>query len=129
MLDAANGRSTGMTHHDDRRRATRVRVAAVASLETRGKLNANNQALGVVKNMSRTGIAIETGQPPMAGQHVLLRVALDDVTHELKTRATRVARRGNSHFYDVGLDWSGCTTDQLSFLDKVLAVVEQQPLV
>lgn len=113
---------------DDRRRSARVRIAAVASLETRGSLNANNQALGVVKNMSRTGIGLETGQPPIAGQAVILRLSLDDRTHELKTRATRVKRRGTGHFYDVGLDWTNCSAEDLSFLDQVLAVVEQQPL-
>jgi hypothetical protein len=117
-----------MTNDQDRRRAARVRVAAVASLETLGTLNPNNQGLSVVKNVSRTGIGIETGQPPMRGQAVILRLALDDQTHELRTRATRVARRGTSNFYEVGLDWSGCSAEQMSFLDEILKAVEAQPL-
>lgn len=118
-----------MSHDQDRRRSTRVRIAAVASLEAVGARNANNQGLSVVKNVSRTGIGIETGQPPLKGQTVILRLALDHTTHELRTRATRVTRRGTSNFYDVGLDWSGCTPEQLSFLDEILRLVEQFPLV
>jgi hypothetical protein len=117
-----------MVHEDDRRRAPRVRVAAVASLETRGSLNANNQALCSVKNVSRTGIGLQTGQPPLVGQGVLLRLSLDDRLVELRTRATRVQRQGNSSFYEVGLDWGTCGAPELAFLDEVLKVVEQQPL-
>jgi hypothetical protein len=115
--------------HDDNRRAPRVRIAALATLETTGALNPNNQALSVVKNVSRTGIGIETGQPPLRGQTVMLRLAIDDAMHLLRTRATRVQRRGSSNFYEVGLDWSGCSPEQLAFLDDVLRLVEEQPLV
>lgn len=113
--------------HDERRRHPRVRVAAVASLETAGVLNPNDQALCSVRDVSRSGIGLHTGQPPMRGQSVLLRVALDDEIQTLKTTATRVQRCGTSNFYDVGLDWSHCTPEQLAFLDRVLAIVETQP--
>ena len=76
-----------MSQNEDKRRAPRVRIAAVTSLETVGTRNANNQGMGVVKNVSRTGIGIETGQPPLRGQLVILRLAIDDVTHELRTHA------------------------------------------
>lgn len=117
-----------MTETSNRRRAGRVRVAAIATMETKGTLNANDQALCTVRNMSRTGIGVETGQPPIPGQTVVLRLALDDEVHELKTRTTRVQRRGKSNFYDVGLDWNVCTQSQLKFLDEVLAVIEEEPL-
>jgi hypothetical protein len=117
-----------MTHDQDRRRSPRARVAAVASLETVGALNANNQGFSVVKNVSRTGIGLETGQPPIRGQAVILRLAMENQTHELRTRATRVTRRGTSNFYEVGLDWSSCTQEQMQFLDEILKVVESQPL-
>lgn len=116
-----------MNRDHDRRRAPRTRVAALATLETTGRLNANDQALCSVRNVSRVGVGLETGQPPLPGQGVILRISLDDVTHELRTRATRVERRGPGNFYDVGLDWSACTPAQLAFLDEVLRVVEQQP--
>lgn len=117
-----------MTQDQNRRRATRVRIAAVAALETVGMRGGNNQGLSVVKNVSRTGVGIETGQPPIKGQTVILRLALGDATHALQARTTRIKRRGTSNFYEVGLDWSGCTTEQLAFLDEILKVVEQQPL-
>jgi hypothetical protein len=117
----------GQGDDDNRRRATRVRVAAVAALETQGRLAPNDQALCSVRNVSRTGIGLETGQPPLAGQRVLLRLCLDDAMHELRTTATRVQRRGSSNFYDVGLDWSECTEPQLAFLDRVLHHFDRQP--
>jgi hypothetical protein len=112
---------------DNRRRSLRVRIAALAALETGGRLAPNDQALCTVRNVSRTGIGLETGQPPIAGQGVLVRLCIDDVMHELRTRATRVARRGKSNFYDVGLDWSGCSPTQLEFLDQVLQHLEHEP--
>ena len=112
----------------DQRRSPRVCVAAVVAREAIGRLNNNNQALGTVKNVSRHGIGLETGQPPMRGQVVVLRLALNDVVHELRTRAIRVTKRGDGNFYDVGLDWSNCSEEQLSFLDEILRVVDEQPL-
>lgn len=112
----------------NRRRATRVAVVAVASLEARGSLNNNDQGMGAVRNLSRTGIGLETGQPPLKGQYVTLRLSLDNEIHELNTRATRVDRQGDSHFYQVGLDWSGCTEEDLAFLDTVLGVLADQPV-
>lgn len=113
--------------HQERRRHPRVRVAAIATLETTGALNPNDQALGAVTDLSRCGIALKTGQPPMRGQMVILRIALDEEIHELRALATRVQRCGDGNFYDVGIDWSNCTEPELAFLDRVLAVVETQP--
>ncbi|MBL8754322.1 MAG: PilZ domain-containing protein [Planctomycetes bacterium] len=99
----------------------------MAAIETKGTLNANNQALGSVRNVSRTGIGLETGQPPMVGQGVVLRIAYGDDLHELKTRTTRVVP-GKGNFYEVGLDWTSCSGTELAFLDEVLRAVEKQPL-
>ena len=117
-----------MSGDQDRRRAIRVRIAAVASLETRGWRYANDQAFAVVKNLSRTGIGLETGQPPIVGQRVVLRLAIDECTHEVLTRATRVKRRGSTNFYEVGLDWSDCTPEQVAFLDELLREIESNPI-
>lgn len=111
-----------MHRGEDRRRATRVRLVALATLETTDPRHACNQAVSTVRDISRVGIGIETGQPPMPGQSVLLRVLLDDRVHELRTRATRVTRRGDSNYYEIGLDWHACTPEQLAFLDEVLGV-------
>jgi hypothetical protein len=115
-----------MSHDQERRRGPRVKIAAFASLETCGRLNPNNQALCAVRDISRTGIGLETGQPPIPGQTVILRLAIDDRTHELLTQAIRVKRRGKGNFYQLGLDWSRCSPEQLAFLDELLQVVEQQ---
>ena len=116
-----------MNHDQDRRRGARVRVAAFATLETKGVLNPGDQALCSVRDVSKSGIGLETGQPPMTGQGVLLRLALDEDIRELRTLATRVHRRGKTNFYEVGLDWSGCSPEQLRFLEKVLSAFDQQP--
>ena len=109
--------------HDDRRRATRVSAVALASLETCGTLNSNNQALCAVKDLSKTGIGLETGQPPIKGQGVILRLSLGDEIIEIRTRATRVSRKPGSHFYQLGLDWSHCSEAELAFLDRVLGAI------
>lgn len=114
-----------MSAADDRRRHPRKEVAASAALETRGKLAPSDQALCSVRNVSRSGIGVETGQPPMVGQQVFLRIALDGEIHELTTRATRIVRVDDTNFYEVGLDWNDCTSDQIEFLDRVFDVVEQ----
>ncbi|MCR9248189.1 MAG: PilZ domain-containing protein [bacterium] len=111
---------------DDRRRQPRLPIAASAAIETRGKFNPGNQALCSVRDVSRSGIGVETGQPPMIGQQVFLRVALDEEIHELTTRATRVQRIQGTNFYEVGLDWGDCTVEQLEFLDRVFEAVAQE---
>ena len=103
-------------------------MAAVASLIARGSLNTNDQAMCCVRDLSRNGIGLETGQPPIVGQGVLLRLAIDDEIHELPTRARRVVRRRDSHFYEVGLDWSNCSQEQLEFLDKVADLINLERL-
>lgn len=109
----------------DRRRHPRCAVAASATLETRGKFNPSDQALCSVLNVSRAGIGVETGQPPLVGQQVFLRVALGEEIHELVTRATRVDHGDRANFYEVGLDWGDCTVEQLEFLDRVFTIAEQ----
>lgn len=106
----------------------RVRLVAIATLESIGSRHANNQAVGTVRDVSRVGIGLETGQPPLKGQTVLLRLLLEDTIHELRTKVMRVVRRGDSNYYQIGLDWSECSPEQLSFLDKVLEVLDGQPL-
>lgn len=120
---------------ENRRRATRVAVVAVASLEAHGALNNNNQGMDSVRNLSRTVIGLEsrtvigleTCQPPIKGQGVILRLSLGDEIIELATRATRVERQGDSHFYQVGLDWSDCAAAELSLLDEVLGAMADEP--
>ncbi|MCK5942477.1 MAG: PilZ domain-containing protein [Planctomycetes bacterium] len=111
-------------NYDDRRRSARVRAVAMATLETQGVLNANDQALCTVHDLSRNGIGLETGQPPTKGQAVVVRLSLDDEIHELRARAARVSRCEGSHFYSIGLDWSECAPEDLTFLDRVLGVLD-----
>ena len=112
---------------DNRRRAQRLPVVAVASLQTCGSMNVNNQAFCTVQDLSKTGIGLETGQPPVEGQGVILRLALGDEIVEIKTRATRVTQKPGSHFYSLGLDWGTCSSEQLAFFERVLGATENPP--
>ncbi|MCA8976970.1 MAG: PilZ domain-containing protein [Planctomycetes bacterium] len=102
----------------------RLRIAACVALETLGRRNENNQALGSVRDVSRTGIGIETGQPPLAGQLVKLRIALDDDIQVVTARATRISKSKDPNFLHVGLDWSECSDTELEFLERVFEAAE-----
>jgi len=54
-----------MSQDQDRRRNPRVRVAACATLQTKGVLNPNDQAFCSVRDVSQGGIGLETGQPAL----------------------------------------------------------------
>lgn len=108
-----------MPSSDDRRRSPRLRIAACAAIETLGRRNEGNQALGTVRDVSATGIGLETGQPPLPNQEVYLRIALNDEIEEVPARTTRIRRVDSSNFYEVGLDWGACTAEQMAFLERV----------
>ena len=103
----------------ERRRAPRLRIAACAAVTTHGRRNEGDQALGTVRDVSETGIGIETGQPPLNDQRVTLRIALDDSIDDVPARVTRVEQIGDSNFYRVGLDWGDCTPEQMEFLEHM----------
>ena len=92
-----------------------------------GSLHVNDQAVCAVQDLSRNGIGLRTGQPPVLGQGVKLRIAIDEIIHELPARVTRVVQHEFSRLYDVGLDWTFCNNEQLAFLDEVLGVWEREP--
>ncbi len=115
-----------MTANDDeRRRHPRQPFDASGSLETHGAYDLSRAECSVL-NVSRSGIGVETEQPPSCGQEVLLRIEFDGEVHECKTRATRIERAEGSSLYHVGLDWSECTPVQIELLDRVFAVIEAQ---
>jgi hypothetical protein len=104
----------------DRRSSPRVRLQAFAALQSSGK-HANDQAFCAVRDVSRHGIGMHTGQPPLVGQEVRLRLAIGEDIHTIVTRTTRVTKRKDD-FFEVGLDWSQCTPADLSFLRTFLTI-------
>jgi hypothetical protein len=102
----------------------RQRLCALAAMETKDR-HANDQAFGAVADVSHAGIGLKTGQPPLVGQTVILRLAIEEEIHTIKATATRIEQRGR-HVYEVGLDWSKCSDEELEFLDRYLAVQAQQ---
>ena len=101
----------------------RQQLTALAALETKDQ-SANNQALCAVVDVSQSGIGLRTGQPPAIGQHVVLRLAIEEEIHTIHAVVCRVEKRGPSVF-DVGLDWSECSPEQRKFLDRYLVAQTQ----
>lgn len=111
-----------MTEGAERRRSPRTVLAAFAALEAQGRHH-NDQAFASVADVSRVGIAVHTGQPPIPGQQVVVRIALGEEIHEVTTTVTRVTRR-SADLFDVGLDWSHCDPTTLEFLERVFEQAE-----
>src|SRR5688572_7069954 len=103
----------------DRRRSKRVLFKAVAAMVTGGR-HMNDQAFCVCVNVSRHGIGLRTGQPPIVGQTVVLRLAIGDEIHSLLAITKQITRAGKD-WYHVGLDWSSCSKPELQFLDRYIA--------
>jgi len=108
----------------ERRRHPRQPFDASGSMETQGAYDLSRTSCSVL-NVSRSGIGVETDQPPSCGQEVLLRIEFDGEVHECKTTATRIVRVEGSSLYQVGLDWSECSQEQVELLDRVFAVIEE----
>ena len=108
-----------MSKEQDRRRAPRQRLQAFAALETNDR-HPNDQAFSAVTDVSRAGIGLKTGQPPFKGQRVILRLAIGDQIHEITATASRIQKR-DGYTFNVGLDWSECSDQEIQFLDEYLA--------
>lgn len=119
---AARAERTGVRDHGDRRRSSRQRFGALAALVAVGR-HPNDQAFSAVVDVSRHGICVRTGQPPIVGQPVFLRLAIDEEIHTLRTTVTRVAKRQKG-VYEVGLDWSSCSARELEFLERCIGAAE-----
>jgi len=101
---------------NERRRMPRQKLSALAALETKEEYS-NNQALCAVVDVSEGGIGLRTGQPPAIGQHVLLRLAIEEEIQTIRARVTRVDQTAASVF-EVGLDWSKCRPEERKFLTR-----------
>jgi hypothetical protein len=101
-----------------------MRLCAFAALEAEGR-HPNDQAFAAVSDVSHTGIGLRTGQPPLVGQTVIVRLAIEEEIHTLRAAAIRVRENGR-HRYEVGLDWSACSDEELAFLDRYVELQEQE---
>ncbi len=61
----------------NRRSEVRETTSNCASIEIRG---GNDQAIGIVFDVSSGGLGLQTGQPPTSGDHVTVRVTAADHT-------------------------------------------------
>jgi hypothetical protein len=104
-----------MAGERDRRRSERSRLAGFAAIRTIGFGKRNDQALSAVIDVSRHGARLRTGQPPEVGDLVHLRLGVGDVIHDIEGVTRRV--EWVDMVYDVGIEWIGCTQEQLAFLD------------
>ena len=97
-----------------------MRTQAYIALQSLGR-HGNDQGFGLVTDVSRTGIGLRTGQAPIRGQKVALRLSIDDEIRSLPASVIRVQpRKTSKDHYDVGLDWSECSEDEIDFLHRYL---------
>lgn len=115
-----------MTRKKSRRQSARVPMHTFATIETTDILTRNNQAFTVVLDVSRTGIGVRTAQPPTEGENVILRIGVGEEIKRMNAIVRRVTPldRGG---YDVGLEWQGCTQEDLVFLDEFTTAVGSRP--
>lgn len=103
-----------MPQDRDRRRHKRIGLEAYAALESTGRF-ANDQAFGIVLDISRSGIRFRTGQPPHVGQVVDLHVGVGEDIRTLRANVIRVSERSRN-LYDSGLSFSRCTIQDIALL-------------
>ena len=100
MQHAANfSDRTSKPQADNRRRYERVPAQNCAAIQTPG---ARRQTMGVLKNVSADGIAMQTDQPPAVGTEVTVNVLIFGSIHAVTARVAHITQM-DSYTYLVGL--------------------------
>lgn len=108
----------------ERRRSGRSRLAGFAAIKTIGFGKNNDQAFSALRDVSRHGVRLRTGQPPEIGDLVRVRLGVGDAIHVIEGVTRRV--EWVDRVYDVGIEWIGCTEEQLGFLDAASPMATPQ---
>ncbi len=104
---------------EDRRRSRRMGAEQVfAAFKVQG-LAGSDQAFGVVRDVSETGVRIETPQPPVVPSTVLLRISVGEDVFELTMQVRRVHAEGNG-VHIVGMDFLRLDAQRTRFLERFL---------
>ena len=100
----------------DRRKHARTDLTSCATIQVR---NSNDEAHGIVTDVSSAGLALETDHPPSVGESVSVWATLDGHDHSVEARVARVDKVGGN-VYVVGLEYDMETMKQDPFLQEVL---------
>ncbi|MBK8976028.1 MAG: PilZ domain-containing protein [Planctomycetes bacterium] len=90
-----------------------------ATLREQG-LEASPESFGIVRNVSHTGLAIETPSPPRLCRRVDLQVSVGEELFDLTTIVRRVQPLGGGRHL-VGLELGGAPAERTPFLRAILA--------
>ena len=100
----------------ERRRRPRTEIASCAVIQIH---NRDDEQLGIVTNVSTTGLAIETAHPPAVGDRVTVRAFLKDNAHGIQADVARVKVLAEGS-YLVGLKYDVLTLEEDPFLLEAL---------
>jgi hypothetical protein len=103
---------------DEKRLSQRLPADQVFAAVTVHRLG-EDQAFGVVLNVSETGLLVRTPQPPPVPSHCTLRVSVEEDVYEVSASASRVVSIGNGA-YDVGFEISAADGQRIAFLKAFL---------
>ena len=113
------------TQKSDRRRHPRAEGESYASLEVIGLL-ANDQAFGIVIDVSRSGVCVRTPQPPYLAQNAKVRMEVAGEMLTLDAQVMRVERIGSTEAWDVGLRFDCLSSAQERFFEKFIKARDAQ---
>lgn len=103
----------------ERRRSERIDANQVfAAFKVQG-LSGSDQGFGIVRNVSETGVQIQTPQPPGVPATVLLRISVGEEVFELTMQVRRVEAVGNG-VHEVGMDFLKLDEQRARFLARFL---------
>lgn len=100
----------------ERRERPRTEISSCAVLQIHG---GDGEQLGIVTNVSTTGLAIETTEPPLVGDRVTVRAFLHDDPHGVQADVMRVKEIAPG-CYLVGLKYDLLTLEEDPFLLEAL---------
>lgn len=78
-----------------------------------------DQGFGVITNVSEGGVCVRTPMPPPTIGKVILRISVDNTTHELTALVRRVSEASGA-MYDVGMQFAPNDPGKEAFLDAFL---------
>ena len=113
------------TQKSERRKHPREEGDSYASLEVAGLL-ANDQAFGVVVDVSRSGVCVRTPQPPYLAQVAKVRMGIGGRMLTLDAQVMRVERIGDTEAWDVGLRFESLSSEQERFFEEFLRMRQEQ---
>ena len=115
MADDISGDMKG-PNSPERRRRPRTEIASCAVIQIH---NSDDEQLGIVTNVSTTGLAVETAHPPKLGDRVTVRAFLKDDPHGVQADVVRIKAVAEGS-YLVGLKYDVLTLEDDPFLLEAL---------